>query len=85
MPDNYAIFVIIDGKTMQQNFGMVDFLQLKAKDKTKIEKAKADSPFANFSQGIADKLSFENNTFDFAFSIMSLLIFLIIFTFLDIT
>jgi len=42
MPDNYAIFVIIDGKTMQQNFGMVDFLQLKAKDKTKIEKAKAD-------------------------------------------
>lgn len=37
-----------------------------------IIKAKADFPFANFSHGSADKLSFENNTFDFAFSIMSL-------------
>ena len=42
MPDNCASFIIVNGKTMQQNFGMVDFLQLKAKDKTKIEKAKAD-------------------------------------------
>ena len=42
MPENHAEFSVVDGEIRQQNLGRINFLQLKAKDKTKIEEAKAD-------------------------------------------
>jgi len=49
IPDNYAELVIVSGYVpsgeetiLKKNLGVVDFLQLKAKDKTKIEGAKSE-------------------------------------------
>lgn len=49
MPENYAELVIVNGHIQStketvknQNLGVVSFIQLKAKDKSKIEEAKAD-------------------------------------------
>lgn len=49
IPDNYAELVIVSGHVpfgketiLRENLGVVNFLQLKAKDKTKIEEAKSE-------------------------------------------